>query len=217
MQSPSPTNQLTKVLLFGGTFDPVHNGHLEIARFMANRLAVGRTIFIPAAQPPHKNDVFYSPFQYRIRMLRLAIGNDNLFDVSDCELNRPGPSYTLDTVKHFRQQLHKHTKLYWLIGADTLAQLHTWHKPAQLIQLCTIVTALRPSCPDYTTADLSVLKPVLNDQQIQQLRTHIYPSPLINISSTNIRQRIRQGQTIDNLTPAPVVHFIKQNKLYLQK
>ncbi len=211
-QYNQPAGQLSAVLLFGGTFDPVHNGHVEIARFMARRLSVERVILIPAAQPPHKRDIKFSPFQYRIEMLRLAVGDDSLFDVSDCELKRFGPSYTLDTVKYFRQQLGGDVGLYWLIGADTLVQLHTWYKPAELMQLCTIVTALRPGCQ---TTDLSTLKPVLNGQQIQQLKDHIYVTPLINISSTDIRRRVKQGLSIDKLTPPAVACYIKQNKLYL--
>jgi len=203
------------VLLFGGTFDPVHYGHLLITRHVAEMLRVEKVVFIPAARPPHKYHIKLTSARHRLQMVRLALRDDNLFSVSDCELNRQGPSYTLHTIEYFRQQYGPQTTLYWLIGADTIRELHSWHRVKQLADDCTIVTAGRPGYNLSDLSDLSDLQSVFNPEQITRLRHHILDTPRIGISSTQIRYLVHNHSPVHYLVPPPVREYIKKHGLYL--
>ena len=200
------------ILLFGGTFDPIHNGHLIIARSAAEKLRVERVVLVPSANPPHKNHSSLTPARHRLAMTRLAVAGNELFEVSDCELKRAGPSFTFDTVRHFREQNGPNVSLYWLIGGDTIKELACWYKVEQLVDECTIVTAGRPNC-DMETG-FGVFRGKLSDEQIARLKQFILETPLVDISATNIRHRIRRGLTISDLTPPTVQDYIIENKLY---
>jgi len=199
------------ILLFGGTFDPIHNGHLIVARAVAEQLAVEKVILIPSAVPPHKMDQQISPAADRLQMAQLAVSEDYLFEVSDCELHRSGPSYTLETVLHFRQLCGPAVQLFWLIGADTISDLPGWYKIADLLEHCTIVTAARPGCE---MNDWHLLGDKLSSPQIQQLKKHVLKTPLIEISATEIRRRVMQNQSIKNLVPPAVNDYIVSSGLY---
>lgn len=199
------------ILLFGGSFDPIHNGHLIISRAAAEKLGVDRLILIPAAQPPHKAGTIVASVQDRFGMAELAAADDPLIHVCDCELNRPGPSFTLDTINHLRAVFGPAAKLYWLIGADTIKEFPTWYKVKQLAAACTIVTARRPG---YNDDDLTPLQPTFDDQQIHSIRQHMLDTPTIDISATHIRRRIREGLSIRHLVPAPVSDYILEHHLY---
>jgi len=199
------------VLLFGGTFDPIHHGHLIVSRWAAEQLGVARVVLIPSAVPPHKVGNQITDAQDRLRMAQLAVEGDELFEVSDCELQREGPSFTLDTVRYFRRLYHEDIKLYWLIGADSLPELAGWYEVKQLVDECMVVTAARPGSE---TGDLSALGSVLEEEQIGRIRQHILNIPQIEISSTDIRARVRQGQTIDYLVPTAVADYIHKHRLY---
>jgi len=200
------------ILLFGGTFDPIHNGHLIIARSAAEKLRVERVVLIPSANPPHKNHSSLTPIRHRLAMTRLAAAGSELFEVSDCELNRPGPSFTLDTVRHFREQNGPNVPLYWLVGGDTIKELACWYKVEQLVDECTIVTAGRPGCD--MEVDFGVFRGKLSDEQIARLKQFILETPLVDISATQIRSRVRHDLTISDLTPPAVRDYIIENKLY---
>lgn len=202
----------TGILLFGGTFDPIHHGHLIVARSAAERLDVEKIILVPSAQPPHKLVAFISNAEHRLAMTKLAVQGDQLFEVSPCELQRTGPSYTLETVRHFRNLYGPAIALYWLIGADSISELTCWYQIDQLVDECTIVTAARPGCP---AADLTTLQTVLNDQQIARLKANVLDdTPQIEISATDIRSRIADRRPIDYLVPPPVADYIAAHKLY---
>ena len=199
------------ILLFGGTFDPIHNGHLIISRAAAELLEVDRLILIPAAQPPHKTGAIVASAPDRLRMAELATADDPLFHVCDCELNRPGPSFTLDTINHLRSVFGPAARLYWLIGADTIKELPTWYKVKQLAAACTIVTAARPG---YASEDFTPLQSTFDPDQIADMRAHLLATPTIDISATNIRHRIKHGQPVDHLIPRPVHDYITAKDLY---
>ncbi len=199
------------VLLFGGTFDPIHHGHLIVSRWAAEQLEVARVVLIPSAVPPHKVGNKITAARDRLQMAQRAVEDDELFDVSDCELQREGPSFTLDTVRHFRRLYPEDIKIYWLIGADSIAELAGWHEIKQLVEECTIVTAARPG---FETGNLSALDAVLEENQVSRIRQHILDIPQIDISSTDIRDRVRQGQSIRYLVPAPVAEYIHKHRLY---
>jgi len=199
------------IILFGGTFDPIHHGHLIIARSAAEILAVAKVIIIPAAQPPHKEAANLSDPQHRLAMTKLAVQNDPLFDVSDCELLRAGPSYTLDTVRHFRTLYPQPTPLYWLIGTDSIAELPLWYRVNQLVEQCTIITAARPG---HNLDDFTPLQNVIGQKQTARLKQHLLDTPHIEISATNIRRRAARGLALRYLLPSNVADYLHTHNLY---
>ncbi len=199
------------VLLYGGSFNPIHNGHLIIARRASEQLSVARTILIPSAAPPHKAGTGLADAEQRLEMVRLAVADEPGFEVSDIEVRRTGPSYTILTLEDYRRRLGSSMPLYWLIGGDTLPELHTWYRVAELVDLCRIVTAVRPG---FEVPDVSSLLPILTPAQIQRLRDGILSTPLVDISATQVRQRIREGLPIEHLVPAAVARYIDSHRLY---
>ncbi len=199
------------ILLFGGTFDPIHNGHLIVSRSAAEQLGVKKIILIPSALPPHKQDRVAADAQNRLAMARLAVEGDPLFEVSDCELHREGPSYTLDTVRYFRKKYGPELPLYWLVGADSIEELPGWYKIRQLVEESTIVTAGRPHYNQYSWDRFNH---ILDNSQIAHLQKNLLSTPLLDISATDIRHRIRHGLSLRYLVPEPVRNYIFRNKLY---
>jgi nicotinate-nucleotide adenylyltransferase len=198
------------ILLFGGTFDPIHHGHLIIARAAAEQLKTPKVILIPSAQPPHKAEKTISSAPDRLKITHLAVQDEPLFEVSDCELKRQGPSFTLETVRYFHRQFPQ-TQLYWLIGADSISELVGWYHIEQLADECLIVTAARPG---FNPQNTQTLKSILTDPQILRLQQNILATPQVDISATQIRHRVRQKQSIRFLTPPAVIEYIKHQNLY---
>jgi nicotinate-nucleotide adenylyltransferase len=192
------------IFCFGGSFNPIHHGHLICARAAAEALGFAQVTLIPSAQPPHKpSDASIAPPAHRLALCRLAVRGDPMFTVDDRELHRPGPSYTLDTVRALHQAGQK--KIHWLIGADMLAILPQWHQADQLLQEVQFILMARPGHPfDW---------PAL-PAPFQSLRHHIVQVPQIDISATAIRRRVAQGQSISYLVPQPVGEYIFQPRLY---
>ena len=205
---------LADVLLFGGSFDPIHHGHLIVARAVAETLGVQRVILIPAARPPHKSQQALTAPRDRLEMCRLAVEGDPRFEVSDWELNQSGPNYTLHTVQHFRERRGEEISLYWLIGMDGLRELGTWHRVGELAEACTLVTALRPG---FELPDLSYLRERLTPPQVETIAKHVLETPLIAIAATDIRARVRAGSGIRYLVPSAVAEYISGRKLYTDK
>jgi nicotinate-nucleotide adenylyltransferase len=199
------------VVLFGGSFNPIHIGHLIVARAVAEHLQAGRLVLIPSRNPPHKNDDKLADAADRLEMARLAVAGEPGFEVSDVEIKRSGPSYSYLTIQGFRESVGPDVPLYWVIGGDTLPDLYTWYHIGDLVDLCHVVTAVRPG---YETPDLSQLEMVLSSRQVQKLRDMILPTPRIDISATNIRDRIAEGQPISYLVPESVRRYIEQKGLY---
>lgn len=199
------------ILLFGGTFDPIHNGHLIIAGDVAKKIAAEKIFVVVAATPPHKDKNAVGPADHRLAMAKLAVAGDERFEVSDCELARSGPSYTLDTVNHFRDIYADTAKLYWLIGADMIGELASWYKIAELFERCTIVTAARPG---YRPDRLEALEAALSSEQIRRLKDNILQTPLVDISASEIRHRATAGRPIGDYVANGVREYIEQNKLY---
>ena len=202
---------MADVLLFGGSFDPVHHGHLIVARAVAEMLGVQRVILIPTARPPHKSQQALTAPHDRLEMCRLAVEGDPCFEVSDWELNQSGPNYTLHTVQHFREQLGGKVSLYWLIGMDGLRELGTWHRAGELAEACTLATALRPG---FERPDLTYLAEWLTPPQIATIARHVLETPLIAITATDVRARVRAGRSIHYLVPGAVAAYISRRKLY---
>ena len=201
-----------RIALFGGSFDPIHLGHLISARAVAERLELSRVIFLPSAAPPHKNASDLLAPEHRAEMVRLAIAEEADFEFSDFDLTRSGPSYTVETIAHFGQQLGPEAVLYWIIGADSLPELPTWCRARELVASCRIVTAARPG---WERIDFDALRPHFSAEQIDGLRANMVETPRIDISATDIRRRVREGRSIRYLVPETVCEYILEHRLYL--
>ncbi len=200
-----------RIALYGGTFDPIHVGHLITARSVAEQLDVERVIFVPSASPPHKLDVPLTPTEHRLEMVRLAIDGEPGFDVSDCEIRRTGPSYTFDTITSFRRTVGADATLYWIIGADSLAELASWHRMAELVRQCRIITASRPG---FEQPDLSTLGALLTEDDLASIRDGILTTPRIDVAATEIRRRVGEGVSIRFLGPESVRNYVHDRDLY---
>jgi len=194
----------------GGSFDPVHVGHLIIARDAVEKLRLDEVIFIPASIPPHKQHLKKEDAHSRLKMLQLAVESDSHFSVSDIEVKRGGVSYTIDTVKEISAQ-RPADELTLIIGSDTLVDLHNWHKINELLGLCNVASFLRPGESDI---DQIPEKVMLTDECREKLLSQTFMAHLIDISSTEIRERVAEGRNIDYLVPPAVEHFIYENSLY---
>lgn len=197
--------------LYGGSFNPIHLGHLAIARAVVDHFGLSRMVFLPAAAPPHKAREGLAPSHDRAEMVRLAIAGEPVFELSDFDLRRPGPCYTIDTVLHFRELLPPGTEIFWLIGADTLSELPTWKRIHELVDLCRIVTACRPG---YDAINWHLLERVFRVGQVEKLRHGLVETPRVDISSTDIRRRVAASESIADQVPPTVAEYIQQNRLY---
>lgn len=198
--------------ILGGTFNPIHTGHLKIASGVYNKFDVSRIIFIPVNQPPHKSaDKFVEPHQ-RYEMIKEAIRGVDYFEVSDIEIKRKGKSYTIDTVQTLLQQYGADSEIYLIIGADSVSELNTWRDIVLLTKMCKFVVVNRP---DYAIAGLENLTHVLAKDVILGIKSRMVEIPPVAASSTLIRKKLKNGENITDLTPKAVVDYIKENKLYV--
>lgn len=184
-----------KVALFGGTFDPIHHGHLILARDAVEQLEAERMVFIPAAQSPHKLAREPAPAEVRLEMVRAAVEGEPAFEVDDAELHRAGPSFTIDTVEAWRERAPEAEFIY-LIGYDNVRELHTWRRIEELRKLVQFVVFGRDSLPPDEVSGF----PVLHRR--------------IDISATEIRDRVARGDSIRYLVPEAVHAIIQARGLY---
>ncbi len=201
-----------RIGLFGGTFDPPHIGHLISAQSIADTLALDEVIFIPASQPPHKLGLSISSAEHRYNMLALAIEDNPKFSIDHVELNKAEPCYTINTVRYFLER-YREDKLYWLIGADSLAELPSWYRFEELIELIDIVAAWRGGFENRRV--LSELKEKVDGQQYEKLSNGLIRTPMIEISASEIRQRVKENKSIKYLVPSKVQDYIIRNELYV--
>jgi nicotinate-nucleotide adenylyltransferase len=200
--------------ILGGTFDPIHIGHLVVAEEARIRLGLGEVLFVPAGHPWLKQERDITPAVHRVEMLRRAIADNPHFKLCTVEMDRPGPSYTIDTLTILRKKLGREARLFFILGRDTLAGLLGWKEPENLVQLCRLVVAPRPAASEAERWDSGDLKhlytaiPGLKERVIQ------LDMPVIGISSSGIRQRIAQGLSIRYLVPAEVEQYITAHGIY---
>jgi nicotinate-nucleotide adenylyltransferase len=197
--------------VLGGTFDPIHSGHLVIAEEARLRFGLNKVLFVPAGQPWLKTNRKITPAVHRIEMLKRAIADNASFELSTMEVDRPGPSYSVDTVAALQQQLGAGAKIFFLVGWDSLAELPQWKEPARLIQLCKLVAVTRPG---FSRPDLKSLEPSIPGITQSVVWLDIPP---IAISSSDIRDRVAQGLSIHRLVPDDVESYIAENKLYRKR
>lgn len=197
-----------RVGIFGGTFDPIHIGHLIVAETLMDEFSLDRVVFIPAAVPPHKLGREVSAARHRYMMTMLAICSNARFQASDMEMKRRGPSYSRDTLAELVREHGQDTEFYFIVGADSVASLHTWNRIEELLGMCHFIGASRPGCmPDMTEIHRR-FGPLAE-------KIHCLETPELEISSTDIRERVRQGKTIRYIVPEAVEQYIYKERLYL--
>ncbi len=195
--------------IFGGTFDPVHLGHLILAEQCREQAKLDQVLFVPAARPPHKEEHELTRFDQRVEMLALAISGQPAFRVDELEKNRPGPSYTYLTLDELRQK-HAGAELCLLIGADTLQDLPQWVQPRRILETATLVVSPRPGWD----VDPDRLREALALEADFPLRLQLVHAPLVDIASRDLRARIAQGRSVRYLVPRAVEAYVAEKGLY---
>jgi len=197
-----------KVGIMGGTFDPIHSGHLIIAEEVREALELDEVLFMPCGQPWLKLERPITPAVHRVEMVRLAIGTAPQFKLSEVEVKRSGPSYSVDTMMEFQEQFGSGAELFFIVGCDALAHLAKWKEPQRLIQLCKLVAVPRVN---FNSPDLKALERSVPG--VSQRLIYV-ATPIIDISSSRIRERVRKGLSIRYLVPEKVEEYIRRQKLY---
>jgi len=195
--------------VMGGTFDPIHMGHLIVAEEVRNRINLAEILFVPAGLPWLKTERPISAAEHRVEMVRLAIADKPYFKLSTVDIERAGPSYTVDTIADLQGQIGAEDELFLILGWDSLADLPQWHEPSRLITMCRLVVVPRPG---YRRPKLRSLKASIPG--ISQ-RVMLMDGPEIDISASNIRDRVAKGLSVHHLVPEPVNRYIKEHRLYL--
>ena len=208
MDQPDPA--VRRVGIMGGSFDPVHIGHLIVAQDAIERLELDEIVFVPASIPPHKQHLQQIDAGHRLNMLRLAADTDMRLSVSDIEILRGGVSYTYDTLLKLRDE-NPHDQWVMIVGSDTLVDLHNWYKVDEILELCEVASFLRPG---ESSVDEIRDKIKLPADQKDQLMGNLVEAHLIEISSTEIRMRVAEGLGIHYLVPPEVEMYIFEHGLY---
>lgn len=200
---------MSRLGILGGTFDPPHLGHLILGEYAVDALGLAELVYMPAADPPHKQGQVRLNATHRVAMLERALRDNDRFSISRLDLDRPGPHYTLDTVRLLHAQ-QPETEIYFVMGGDSLRDLPKWHRPQDLMQLCQFVVMRRPSDgarPDMHEAVLPGLA-----QRVTML-----DAPQLEISSTAIVERIRQGRSVRYLVSDAVLAYIEEQQVYREE
>jgi len=194
--------------ILGGTFDPVHIGHLAVADEAASRLGLAEVLFVPAGKPWLKADVRILPAEHRLKMVKLAIAGKPCFKLSTIEVERESPTYTVDTITELRRQFGAGDELLFIIGWDNLADLPRWRQPERLISMCHLVAVPRVGCQVPDLDSLEAVIPGLSQRVI------MLDKPEIDVSASVIRERVRRGLSINHLVPEAVARYITEQGLY---
>jgi nicotinate-nucleotide adenylyltransferase len=197
-----------RIGILGGTFNPIHLGHLLIAQDAMEQMALDRVKFIPSATPPHKIPESLASERDRLQMIRLAIRGNDRFEVDDIEIRRGGKSYSVDTLLELRRRDPK-ADFYFIIGADSLRELHLWREAQRVVGLCTFVTVPRPGFEAKPMVD-----PRLDAATRKRLRQHVLQGHTCDIASREIRSRVASGRSIRYLVPDAVTDYIRRRRLY---
>ena len=202
-----------RIGILGGTFDPVHNGHLAIAEAARGCLGLDRVVFIPAGRPWLKARSVgrITDAEHRMAMVRLAIEGCPHFEASAMEVERPGLTYTVDTLAELRSReggSSGRTEMYLILGMDSVRELRRWHEPERLLEMCVVVAVSRPDTDDIAPSSLE------QDFSAAASRFVLLRGPMLSISATDIRNRVAEGRPIDDSVPAPVERYIRDHGLY---
>jgi nicotinate-nucleotide adenylyltransferase len=204
---------MKRIAIFGGSFNPIHNGHLLVAQAVFEAFGFDQLLLVPCQISPFKqgqDGTVVADASQRLDMLRLAVGSDSRFDICDIEAKRQGVSYTIDTVREL-MTLHPNTRFSLVMGMDSLLDLYRWRQANELVSLCDIVTVQRPGC-DEVPSPSALHFPL---EVAEKIVKNVLRGRLCDISSTEIRQRIAEGRSIRYLVPLAVEDYILQNKLWV--
>ena len=204
-----PLNKVPRLGIMGGTFDPVHYGHLVAAEMARSEFDLGKVLFIPSGIPPHKMRRDISAAKLRYEMVEMAIRDNPEFDLSAVEIERKGPSYTVETLRLIHRSWPEH-ELYFITGTDALLEIFSWREAEEILTMIQFIGAARPG---FDASDF--LLKVQQEHPETQGRIHYLEVPALAISSTDIRARVSQGQPIRYLLPESVRLFIQQHGLYV--
>jgi len=199
-----------RVGVFGGTFDPVHLGHLIVAEQAREQARLDQVWFLPSARPPHKREQPLTPYSQRAEMLALAIAGHSAFRIDEIERERPGPSFTADTLEEL-DRTQPGNDWFLIAGSDTLADLPTWHEPARVVARATLLVVARPGAKIPSAVEV---RNALHLPGPIAVRLQIIASPLIEISSRDLRRRAAEGRTLRYLTPRAVECYVEGKGLY---
>lgn len=206
---PMPRKSHERVGLFGGTFDPPHVGHLILASEARSQLELKRILWTVTPDPPHKQDQWITPLEHRLAMVKLAIRDNPFFELSRVELDRPGPHYTVDTIRLLAEQ-NPDAEIVPIIGGDSLHDLPTWHQPKELLYAAHWVGVMRRPGEEPDLQELERELPGISS------KVHYVDAPLLEIASREIRNRVATGQPFRYYLPNPVYHYINKHHLYQQ-
>lgn len=212
---------------YGGTFDPLHNGHLEVARAVARNFALDQLLIIPAHRPPHKNSRSISNAYHRYAMAVLASLDEPRLRVSTMEIEAPDRPYTFETIERLRDVYGSRAVLFFVMGADSFEELNTWREPARILANANLIVAARPGyevrashLPAAFTSNMIDLRGrpdeavELQGGEINDSRVYLTDYVNMDISATEIRQKVRDGETIEGLVPPRVVDYVEKYELY---
>jgi len=221
VNTPSDCRGL-KIGIFGGTFNPIHLGHLRSAEEIRETFALDRIYFVPAARPPHRSGDTLVSATHRLKMVELAVADNPFFQASAVELERTGPSYSVDTIRHFRHELEP-TAIFFVVGIDAFREIHTWKEYASIPALCHLIVTSRPgvSTPPPEQLLPVALQPALWYDPAQRMYRHTSGHSLVfheihglRISASQVRALLRQRKSIRYLVPSTVAAYIADNALY---
>ncbi len=202
-----------RIGVFGGSFDPIHYGHLILAEHCREQADLDQVWFIPSGTNPHKQHGAVATDKQRSAMVGLAIGGHRSFMLSTTELERGGLSYTVDTLEQLNEEFHE-DQIFWLMGGDSFGNFSKWREPKKILELAIPLVVNRPGMPPV---DLSKLADYVDQSRLEMFKEFQVSSPLIEISSTRIRSRVAEGKSIRYLIPRSVEKYIETQKLYLPK
>jgi nicotinate-nucleotide adenylyltransferase len=202
-----------RIALFGGTFDPIHSGHTSVAATAVEVTGAEKVLFVPAKRSPLKKCFPIASDEDRFNMIALAIKNELKFEASDYELCKSGPSYTLETVKHFQEEFGGEVSICWFIGADGIEDLAKWWHIEELLDRCELCTMYRAGCEEPS---FEKFRDLWGAERIAKLQQNVVATPLIDISSTEIRRRLCEGEDVSGMLTPAVEKYIRENDLYGQ-
>lgn len=213
-----------KTGLFGGTFNPFHNGHMEIIQYVKKKYQFNRIFLIPSATPPHKPDINLAPATDRFEMVKQSLKNHKNFCVSSKELIRQGPSFTIDTINEFQKELGSRMKFYLLMGSDSFLDIPTWKNRDEIFEAVPVIIMLRGYWKNLNTISSFIYENISKKYQLDKQDNTFYHKnkqkimicrvPKIDISSTCIRERVKKKEPIKELVPANVEKIIRTKELY---
>ncbi|OGC03798.1 nicotinate (nicotinamide) nucleotide adenylyltransferase [candidate division WOR-1 bacterium RIFOXYA12_FULL_43_27] len=200
---------MKRIGIMGGTFNPVHNGHIAIAKEAMDHFILDRVVFVPAGLPPHKTKAEIADKEDRYQMVKMAIAGRKNFYASRIEMDRPGYSYAVDTFREFYKEFGKQAKIFYIMGLDSINDILNWKKPLELFKFCEFVVATRPGNRIRTFKRLVKFPPLQREvDKIHLIEVNV------NISATEIRERIKNGKSIEKMVGRQVAKYIEKEGLY---